>query len=309
MRLRIIKILALFALLAGVPGVIFCWEKNQPNEAALVRAEVGQGVVPVVRGVGWVARALSHVLESVVTSGQVRERNRILEERISQLNAENAFLREWIGRYRRMGATAVLAENAGWEFVSAGVIAYGGRRSPHCLLLDRGKESGIVPGSPVLHGESLAGVVTQSDRSISMVQLLSDPQSAIGVLVLPVRAQGLVRGTGQADSLEIVLQDATIDLRPGCQVVTSGMRGSLYPRGLVVGTVGELDRNRFGQTIARVHPAVDLRRIEEVVILTKGGPDTPTARAWEAWEDRGEGDAIRNESLVPTSVTLAPFLH
>ncbi|MBN1867839.1 rod shape-determining protein MreC [Candidatus Sumerlaeota bacterium] len=309
MRDLTLKIAALAFLLIALPGAILTWEFKRPSQAVVLRAGVGEVVAPVVRAVGWVARTMSDWLEFIVNSSQVRDRNEVLEQRLAQLKVENAFLRESLNRYLRMDATAALAESAGWNFVEAEVVAYGGRRAPHTLLLNRGSKDGIRPGAPVLHMEGLAGVVTRSGSGAATVQLLSDPRSAIGVLVLPVRAPGLVRGTGRADSLEIVLRDTGVELRPGYEVVSSGMKGSLYPRGLAVGTIGELDRNRFGQTIARVLPTVDMRRIEEVLVLEKGGSPGDVPRPWEAWDEEepleGEGDETTG-ALSPPAVPLTP---
>ncbi|HUT24381.1 MAG TPA: rod shape-determining protein MreC [Sumerlaeia bacterium] len=284
MKKPVLKAIAVIVLVVGVPSALWIWgalRPSAPEEADGVGEADGAGeagrsglqaaLSPLARGAAGAARVVSRGLTFLVTSDNVRRRNAVLEQENARLSAENAALREAIAQYERLDATATLAETQGWKVISADVIAYGTRRWTRSLLVNRGAKHGIEPRDPVIHClGGLAGSVLKTGPRTSTIQLLSDPQAAIGVLVLPVRAHGVVRGTGGAGNLEVTLENPDIPLRPGQRVVTSGMRNSLYPRGLLVGTVSGLKKNRFGQSVGEVEPAVVFGQMEEVLVLKTG---------------------------------------
>jgi rod shape-determining protein MreC len=68
------------------------------------------------------------------------------------------------------------------------------------------------------------------------------------------------------------------EIKPGERLVTSGMDG-VYPPGLFIGRVLSVERNEAGmfQDI-EVAPAVNMARLEEVLLLKPQSPDTPSER-------------------------------
>jgi rod shape-determining protein MreC len=276
MKKRIIAIAAILVLLVGVPGTLLCWEAAAPAQTKAARSAIQTLLSPLVQSVRWGAVRLSKGLEFLVTAGQVRRDNSQLREKMSRLEAENSFLREALSKYRRLDQGEALAEIGDWKVIEADVVAYSGQHWARSLVIDRGAAHGVKPGDPVLHTKGLAGVVASVSAHTATVQLLNDPLSAVGVIVLPMRARGLVRGSGNPDTLEILLEDPSVELRRGQEVITSGMEGSLYPRGLPLGAVGDRKPNRFGQVIAEVHPAVAFGQIEEVLVLSVGHRKNPS---------------------------------
>jgi rod shape-determining protein MreC len=101
--------------------------------------------------------------------------------------------------------------------------------------------------------------------------LLLDRESAIDAVVQRSRARGIVRGTGTQE-LEFVFVVRGDDVREGDEVITSGV-GSVYPKGLRVGTVRAVEA---GEELllhtARVEPAVDFGRLEQVFVMLRRGP-------------------------------------
>ena len=72
-------------------------------------------------------------------------------------------------------------------------------------------------------------------RQSAVVQVLTDPASTIGGLVLRTRAQGLVEGVAGGGSGSSMAREQE-PLQPGDLVVTSGI-GELFPKGLPLGRV------------------------------------------------------------------------
>jgi rod shape-determining protein MreC len=80
-----------------------------------------------------------------------------------------------------------------------------------------------------------------------------------------------VRGRGTAElAFEFVVRGG--DVRPGDVVITSGLGGA-YPKGLRIGEVVSVSDpgGRLIQT-ARLRPAVDFGRLEQVFLMLHRGP-------------------------------------
>ena len=81
------------------------------------------------------------------------------------------------------------------------------------------------------------------------------------------RARGICRGKGERLVFDFVLRQE--EVKVGDRVVTSGM-GGVFPKGLVVGEVTSVDRQKFGLFQAvEVIPAVDFSHLEEVPVLLR----------------------------------------
>jgi rod shape-determining protein MreC len=82
-------------------------------------------------------------------------------------------------------------------------------------------------------------------------------------------ARGIVRGTGERNryGAQIEYLQRTDDVRVGDTVVTSGL-GCRFPAGLFLGRVTGVTRREFGlYQEVEITPAVDFRRLHEVLVL------------------------------------------
>jgi rod shape-determining protein MreC len=101
--------------------------------------------------------------------------------------------------------------------------------------------------------------------------MILDRRSAVDAMIQRSRARGLVRGLGTGE-LEFEFMVRGDDVEAGDVVITSGV-GGVYPKGLRVGTVRSVntDRTQLLHT-ARVEPAVDFGRLEQVFVMLRRGP-------------------------------------
>jgi rod shape-determining protein MreC len=74
------------------------------------------------------------------------------------------------------------------------------------------------------------------------------------------------------DGLIMKYVDRTEDVKAGDVVITSGMDG-IFPRGLLVGEVVKVSQEGPGLFLnVQVKPAVDFRKLEQVLVLTQQPP-------------------------------------
>lgn len=99
--------------------------------------------------------------------------------------------------------------------------------------------------------------------------LLTDPESGVGALISRSRDYGVVVGGSGPDTLVMRFFSKDADVRPGDQVLTSGV-GSVYPEGLVIGEVAEVYVPQPGLVKeCYVKPAVDFAHLEEVLVMIR----------------------------------------
>lgn len=253
-----------------------------PAERALqvVLAPLQRGMTAIVREVGSLFRTVREVRE-------LRERVATLEEQVNALTVENIRLREFEAEATQLRALMGFVEaNPTWAFLGADVIGRSACVSAPCaevvgqepnpyirtLTINAGEAEGVRVGMPVVTGGAvLVGRVIRVSLHTSQVRLITDPGSSVAAILQQSRANGLLVGRPDG-SLRMVYIPQEEQVPVGDVVLTSGL-GGLFPRGLVLGQVLQVVRQDFALfQEAVVHPAVDYRRVEWVLVITSFQP-------------------------------------
>jgi len=183
---------------------------------------------------------------------------RLRQLRQEALEAENLRLR----------TLATLRERLPERALGAEVVARDWNGFTRGLTIDRGRADNIERLAAVIVTNGVVGRVAVLRRQSAVVQVLTDPASSIGGVVLRTRAQGLVEGVA-GGRLRIKLAVSEEPLQAGDLVVTSGI-GELFPKGLPLGRVLRVHSPTGLFRTAELEPAVDLTSVEEVLVLPRG---------------------------------------
>lgn len=228
----------------------------------------------VLRLTGPVQAGLSHMISGAADIWghylyliDTEEENRTLAENnrtLSAMLAENDEIRLENERLRRL---LDFKEAQQIETLPARVIGEDATSWFRTVTIDKGDEQGVVEGMPVVVAEGVVGRVVRSSPRFARVLLITDASSAVASLLQGNRARGICRGKGERLVFDFVLRQEEVNV--GDRVVTSGM-GGVFPKGLVVGEVTSVDRQKFGLFQAvEVIPAVDFSHLEEVLVLLR----------------------------------------
>ncbi len=166
------------------------------------------------------------------------------------------------------GTLATLRERLPERTLGAEVVARDWNGFTRGLTIDRGRVDGTERLAAVIVTSGVVGRIAMLRRQSAVVQVLTDPASSIGGVVLRTRAQGLVEGVA-GGRLRIKLAVSEEPLQPGDLVVTSGI-GELFPKGLPLGRVLRAYSPTGLFRTAELEPAVDLTSVEEVLVLPRG---------------------------------------
>jgi rod shape-determining protein MreC len=191
-----------------------------------------------------------------------------LREAVTALSLENARLREAAlksERYRRMlGITRTASREtvAGRVlYRSEGIVA--GME----LVLDRGERDGVTEGAVCITPEGLVGVVDRVDEATCVALPITNPAVQVAAAVYPSGAMGIVRSDARG-RMDMVHVDISADVSTGDRVYTVSAGGTIYPAGILVGSVAGLEEGQPGlEKRLRLSPAVDIQAVEEVIVL------------------------------------------
>ncbi len=199
-----------------------------------------------------------------------------LRKRVVSLTHENERLTQFRIERNRLRELLEFRKDSFYEFMPCDVIARSSSRFHHSITVDRGSDSGVLPGMPVVGYRGLAGRVTQVFPSSSRVLLLNNKSVSVSCLVKRSRVVGVLEWErGNLFSLDYVGKEE--DVLPGDTLVTSGL-GRVFPKGFPVGTVFQVaeEKTELSRRVGIIC-MTDLNKLEEVFIIT-GGKD------WESGE-------------------------
>ena len=162
---------------------------------------------------------------------------------------------------------------AQWHFMEARVIGMTEK-----MRIDKGQKDGVKEGMMIVSENILVGKVIKANENDALIQLLSDANTKIPVLVKKpspdktkavggVQARGLLSGQGgEKLLLDRVLQSE--DIQKGDLVVTAGEEGWL-PDLLVGQIVDVAPKSAEVYQKARVSPLVETQKLRIVFIILK----------------------------------------
>jgi rod shape-determining protein MreC len=265
--------LLLVAALLVVPLAVFFAHAKRPTERSKLDRAVVSLTAPVERGVAWVVGSALEGWRGYVSLRGVRERAVELSRRVNELELGRLEMERLEKENDRLRKLLGFAEREGdLELVGARVV--GVRLDPKGLQLvtvDRGADDGLQRMMPVVAPEGVVGRVHAVTRHTADVLLLVDRNSSVAARVERSRARANVRGLGDPYTCRLDYALRSDDLVEDDVLVTSGTDG-VFPRGLPVGKVRNLKKQGQGlYQKADVAPAVDVTKLEEVLVVVGGG--------------------------------------
>jgi len=251
-------------LLAGV--ALLSATRHDADRFAWVE-EVSMALVsPVERAVTATGHAVRDRWQRYVHLGHLAEEDAVLRQRVVALEAQLHREEEIEQENQRLARLLHLAPaRTDLPMVVARVIGRDASRWYGAIDLDRGVSDGVHAGLAVITHKGIVGVVHRASAHACRVRLITDPASALPVLLDEQRAKCILVGAGHLCRLKYL--ETGVRVSEGEEVITSGY-GKIFPKGLQVGrvTTTGAGANRLFQEVT-IAPAVDLARLEEVFIF------------------------------------------
>jgi rod shape-determining protein MreC len=190
----------------------------------------------------------------------LRQENLLLRsklERLNSLKADNKRLKRMLGQSEEIAERVLLA-----ELVEVSLEPY-----TQQISLNKGSRHDVYVGQPVINGNGVIGQVVHTSMFQSTVTLLTDPGSAIPVMVMRNGLRGVLFGTGVRNRLSMPYLTADADIKEGDLLVSSGM-GGRFPAGYPVATVTEVTQRPSDEFLTiNTLPVTQLDHGREVLLI------------------------------------------
>ena len=240
--------------------------RHDPQRFAWVEELSMALVSPVERLVTTTGQAVRDGWHRYVYLGHLAQEDVALRQQVAALEAQLHRQAEVEQENERLAALLHLAPaHTDLPMVVARVIGRDASRWYGAIDLDRGVSDGVHAGLAVITHSGIVGVVHRASAHACRVRLITDPTSALPVLLDRQRARCILVGGGRLCRLKYL--ETGVVVGDGEGVITSGY-GNTFPKGLQVGRVVATGpgSDRLFQEVT-VAPVVDLARLEEVFVF------------------------------------------
>jgi rod shape-determining protein MreC len=259
------KLLVFLALIiVASAAMLFEIDAARRGGQSLADEVVGTVVTPLARAINAIGQAIGSEAYVVTHAGVIQAENVALAQKARDLASANERLKaraaENVELQRMVGVRAAAPART----IEADVVGYAPEASRREIAIDRGTRDGVERNDVVVNGEGLVGHVVDAGPHLAHVLLVLDPTSAVPAYLLRTHTWGIVFGSGLHARMKYIGQD--VKVLDGDKVVTG--LGEIYPAGIPIGAVREVDRkdNALYQ-VAVLDPAVDVNSLMRVLVL------------------------------------------
>lgn len=235
---------------------------------SVVKTGFGEVSGPILRVVVKPAEFVRYLFHGYLDLISTNRENAELHNKLSTLQLQNQRIPELERENKRLKAILNLMERRPHTMIAANVIGEDVKNWFKCVILDKGRNHGVVPKMSVITPKGLVGQVIESERWVSKVMVINDTNSSVDIYVEGRNTRGILEGTGQTLlRLKYVRKNEEIEI--GDKLITSG-KDNIYPKGVATGIVTTINRDKPGIFAeVEVMPFNNFRILEEVLLLKK----------------------------------------
>jgi rod shape-determining protein MreC len=271
------RIVVAVLLLLSVALLTAYFRESDSGVAHSVQSGVMTVVSPLQSGTATATKPFRDAWNWVGDLFSAKSQNKSLKKEVEQLRAGLAQELATQNENEQLRALLQFEKDhvfpGGVHLVTARVIDRSTSAWYSTATVNAGSSDGVAVDDPVVNGQGLVGRVTKVTLNASQVMLVTDQESFVDAMIVPGNekgsAQGIVGGSVTGDvTLDYV--DKSEKVKVGQDVVTSGRNGSIFVKGIPIGTVESVGAQEVElyQSIA-VKPFVDFRKLDIVAVITR----------------------------------------
>jgi len=260
--LLILQLVLLSLQIEGPSGTLLfkTWTLTAQAPVAAITSSVTHGIRNIWTGYVWLVGA--------------RAENERLREAVRRLTFANSSYEQAKQENARLQRLLAMDATIAYNSIGARVVARTPSFLSNVIYINRGSADGVPIDAPVVSGDGIVGRIVLVTQHQSQVQLITNPDASVGVMLERTRTPGVLRGTGDL-LLELNYIGNSEQVENGEVVMSSGLDG-IFPRGLSIGKVADVQKGKGVFRSIKVQPFMDFMRIEEVSVLTAPKPQGPT---------------------------------
>ena len=262
-----------FLIIATFIGLFMLMSQTHTNEGTSRFQSVIQTLTyPLQASVNSVASTFKNLWDSYISLIDVNGENKILRQQLLDIEEKMNQHIENSVQFLRLRNQLLFASKKITDKIFAEIIGESADNNHDISLINRGSNQLVQRNYIVLRKEGLVGRIQSVSPFQSSVQLITDHRSRVSSLIQRNRIRGLIYGTHKGLEMRQINQHANIKI--GDRVISSGL-GGLYPKGLLIGWVKEIRRQKHELfKTAILDSAVDFNQIEEVFVIVPSKTDS-----------------------------------
>ncbi len=236
-----------------------------PSGTLLFRSWTLTAQAPLVAVSTAITHGIRNMWSSYIWLAGARAENEQLRETVRKLSLVNSSYEQERKENVRLRQLLSITAAVSTRTVGAHVVARTPSFLSNVIYIDRGTDDGVRIDQPVISGHGIVGRTVLVTKHQSQVQLISNPDASVGVMLESSRTPGVLKGIGDfVMALDYIGNSEPVE--NGDVVLTSGMDG-IYPKGLAIGKVVESQKGKGVFRTIKVQPYIDFMRIEEVSVI------------------------------------------
>ncbi|PKL95883.1 MAG: rod shape-determining protein MreC [Gammaproteobacteria bacterium HGW-Gammaproteobacteria-8] len=252
---------------------------------------------PLLLAVDLPAAGVEHLAGLLQQRSTAQQRIQALEQDLARAQAELGLLNDLFEENRQLRVLLETTERVRTRHISAEIGAVDLNPFAHRLMLRRGGRDGVQTGMPAVDAFGVLGQVDHVGFLSSRIVLITDPDHALPVQILPSGERTIAYGSGAPDRLRLKDLPMNTAIEAGHLVVTSGI-GGRFPPGLPVAVIEAVSRDPgqlFAQAIAL--PLAEMGRNRVVLLLEAEPSDPEVSDRSDAEPESGEATETGIDSL------------
>lgn len=220
---------------------------------------------PVPKTVNWLGTTAADTYHGYLDMRRAVNENLALHRKVIELTTENLKLRQSETDLKHLRTLLGYSEQFSMPTTMAQAVMLDTSGRFKSVIIDRGSSAGVQVNDALVNANGLIGRVVLTTKDMAKVQLITDSNASVGVLIERTRRQGVLRGDG-ANGAQLFDVPSLADVVAGDKVLTAGIDG-IYPKGIPVGIVTKAEKGQDLFKNIAVRPLVDFGTIEEVIVL------------------------------------------
>jgi rod shape-determining protein MreC len=262
------RFVLLVLVLSAITLVTLDARANRSGVLRRLRSQSQDAFAPIQDATHEVLRPVGDFFTGVLHYGDLRRENTQLRDQLAAARGQQDQAAEARRELRLLLDQQHLGFVGNVPTVAAQIVDTSSSNFELSVQVNRGADSGVAIGMPVVAGAGLVGRVVEVAANRSTVLLLTDPTFSVGVRLTSSGDVAVADGTGRQSPLRVDLVDPATKIKVGDILVTSGLQQQRFPKDIPVGRVRRvaLPPGALQQDVA-LDPAVDLTRLEFVQIL------------------------------------------
>jgi rod shape-determining protein MreC len=135
----------------------------------------------------------------------------------------------------------------------------------HFFIIDKGDQDGVKENMIVLYKNNIIGKVANVYKYCSKINLITDKRIKIAAYCLNSKIDCLYEGINNPFYGYLSFVNSLDKIKESDIVISSG-KGSLYPRGFIIGQIRSI-KNRFSDSLIKIEPLIDLKSIDYCLLV------------------------------------------